>query len=83
MLLEGSNKMLKSLHDYLIRLASAWSGWRQRQRAYAELAALDDRSLADIGITRSEIPYVLSHRTQTAKRTQSGTLANANVPHAA
>jgi uncharacterized protein YjiS (DUF1127 family) len=37
------------------------AGWRQRQRAYAELATLDDRSLADIGITRSEIPYVLSH----------------------
>jgi uncharacterized protein YjiS (DUF1127 family) len=44
-------------------LATALAGWRQRQRAYAELFALDDRSLADIGITRSEIPYVLSHAT--------------------
>ena len=48
-------------------LISAWRAlggylatWRQRQQAYAELAGLDDRSLADIGITRSEIPYVLS-----------------------
>jgi uncharacterized protein YjiS (DUF1127 family) len=48
-------------------LISAWRAlgghlvtWRRRQRAYAELAGLDDRSLADIGITRSEIPYVLS-----------------------
>lgn len=38
-----------------------YAEWRQRQQAYAELAQLDDRSLADIGISRSEIPYVLSH----------------------
>jgi uncharacterized protein YjiS (DUF1127 family) len=36
------------------------SDYRRRQRAYAELYALDDRSLADIGITRSEIPFLLS-----------------------
>jgi uncharacterized protein YjiS (DUF1127 family) len=29
--------------------------WRRRERAYAELMALDDRSLADIGIHRSQI----------------------------
>jgi uncharacterized protein YjiS (DUF1127 family) len=40
-------------------VATALAGWRERQRAYAELYGLDDRSLADIGITRSEIPYVL------------------------
>jgi uncharacterized protein YjiS (DUF1127 family) len=34
--------------------------WRRRQQAYAELSQLDERSLADIGITRSDIPYVLS-----------------------
>ena len=36
--------------------------YRRRQRAYAELYALDDRSLADIGITRSEIPFLLTRR---------------------
>ena len=41
-------------------LAGRYQAWRQRQQAYAELAALDDRSLVDIGITRSEIPYLLS-----------------------
>ena len=46
-------------------LAAALAGWRRRQQAYAELYALDDRSLADIGITRSEIPYVLSRAAQT------------------
>jgi uncharacterized protein YjiS (DUF1127 family) len=39
-------------------LNSAWEAiadWRRRERAYAELMALDDHSLADIGIRRSEI----------------------------
>jgi uncharacterized protein YjiS (DUF1127 family) len=33
--------------------------WRRRHQAYAELMALDDRSLADIGIRRSEIPGII------------------------
>jgi uncharacterized protein YjiS (DUF1127 family) len=39
-------------------MISAWEAvadWRQRERAYAELMALDDHSLADIGIQRSDI----------------------------
>ena len=44
----------------LDRLGQIFAEWRRRQQAYAELAQLDDRSLADIGITRSEIPYVLN-----------------------
>jgi uncharacterized protein YjiS (DUF1127 family) len=50
-------------------LAMALAGWRRRQRAYAELFSLDDRSLADIGITRSEIRYVLAN---TAERNPRG-----------
>jgi uncharacterized protein YjiS (DUF1127 family) len=52
--------MLHFTGNLVHELATALAGWRRRQRAYAELYALDDRSLADIGITRSEIPYVLS-----------------------
>jgi uncharacterized protein YjiS (DUF1127 family) len=37
----------------------AVAGWRRKQQAYAELMALDDRSLADIGIHRSEIPAIV------------------------
>lgn len=73
--------MLNILGNVLHGLTSSVAGWRQRQRAYAELAALDDRSLADIGITRSEIPYVLSHAAQ--QRTDAGTPANSNFQHAA
>jgi uncharacterized protein YjiS (DUF1127 family) len=39
-------------------IISAWEAvadWRRRERAYDELMALDDHSLADIGICRSEI----------------------------
>jgi uncharacterized protein YjiS (DUF1127 family) len=38
---------------------NALSEWRRKQQAYAELAALDDRSLADIGIDRSQIPAII------------------------
>ena len=53
--------MLNIIENLLHPVTAAYADWRQRQRAYAELAALDDRSLADIGLTRSDIPYVLSH----------------------
>ena len=35
---------------------------RKRQRLTANLCDLSDRELMDIGITRSEIDYVASHR---------------------
>lgn len=41
-------------------LARHYGNWQRRQRALEELYALDDRSLADLGISRSEIPYVLA-----------------------
>ena len=39
----------------LISAGRAFLEWRRRERAYAELMALDDHSLADIGIHRSQI----------------------------
>ncbi len=56
------------------RLGEIFAAWRRRQQAYAELAQLDDRSLADIGITRAEIPYILSQ--PRASRAPSWTKAN-------
>ena len=38
---------------------NALAVWRRQQQAYAELMALDDRSLADIGIHRSQIPGIV------------------------
>jgi len=43
-------------------LVGRFENWRARERAYRELAALDDRSLADIGITRGDITFVLEGR---------------------
>jgi uncharacterized protein YjiS (DUF1127 family) len=73
--------MLNIFGNLLHGVSASLAGWRQRQRAYAELAALDDRSLADIGITRSEIPYVLSQAAQ--RQVETGTPANSNLQHAA
>ena len=39
-------------------LASPYQVWREYQDTYSELASLDDRMLADIGISRSDIPRV-------------------------
>jgi uncharacterized protein YjiS (DUF1127 family) len=52
-LLAGVTTM--SLSNVFVSARKAMAQWRERERAYAELMALDDRSLADIGIRRSEI----------------------------
>jgi uncharacterized protein YjiS (DUF1127 family) len=40
----------------------AFLEWRKRDRLRAQLCHLTDSELADIGMTRSEIDYVASHR---------------------
>jgi uncharacterized protein YjiS (DUF1127 family) len=44
-----------SIVNLLVSAGRRFSGWRHRQQAYAELMALDDHSLADIGLHRSQI----------------------------
>jgi uncharacterized protein YjiS (DUF1127 family) len=44
-----------SMLNLLASAGRAFSDWRRRERAYAELMTLDDHSLADIGIHRSQI----------------------------
>jgi uncharacterized protein YjiS (DUF1127 family) len=58
--------------------------WVARERAFRELAALDDRALADIGISRGEIPFVfdLKPAERVAPRVEPS-VANSNVRHAA
>jgi uncharacterized protein YjiS (DUF1127 family) len=65
-------------------IASRYAAWRRNEQAFAELSSLDDRSLADIGITRAEIPYVLAHaRANRVSTPATGAVANANLRHAA
>ncbi|HYU13081.1 MAG TPA: DUF1127 domain-containing protein [Stellaceae bacterium] len=47
------------LINLFLAARNAFAAWQRRQRAYGELMALDDRSLADIGIRRSEIPAIV------------------------
>jgi uncharacterized protein YjiS (DUF1127 family) len=75
--------MLNFLGNFVHRLSEAYAAWRRRKRAYAELASLDDRALADIGITRSEIRYVLSRHADAAKRSSVPAPAEKGLRHAA
>ena len=42
----------------LAKLIRLYRSWRNYERSLSELSRLDDRELADIGITRAEIPAV-------------------------
>jgi uncharacterized protein YjiS (DUF1127 family) len=75
--------MLTLLGNLLHNLAVTWAEWRRRRQAFAELSALDDRSLADIGISRSEIPYVLSDGARAARPTPRRVPADGKLQHAA
>ena len=49
-----------SILNLFLSAGRAIADWRRRERAYAELMALDDRSLADIGVCRSQIRAVIA-----------------------
>lgn len=52
-------KLRTHLADLVRRVVSGIRTWLRRRAARAELMALDDRLLADIGLTRADIPAVL------------------------
>ncbi|MBR0848672.1 DUF1127 domain-containing protein [Bradyrhizobium diazoefficiens] len=52
----------RPLVSLFARCLDAFRGWRSRARLRADLCALDDRELQDIGIAREEVDYVASHR---------------------
>jgi uncharacterized protein YjiS (DUF1127 family) len=43
---------------FLAKLIRLYRAWREYERSMNELSRLDDRELADIGISRAEIPAV-------------------------
>jgi uncharacterized protein YjiS (DUF1127 family) len=44
--------------DPIKPLVARFRAWRERERAADELFALDDRTLAELGIIRADIPFV-------------------------
>jgi uncharacterized protein YjiS (DUF1127 family) len=50
------------LHPWqaVLAVVRAYARWRERREAVRELHSLDDRSLRDIGVSRSEIEWVVS-----------------------
>jgi uncharacterized protein YjiS (DUF1127 family) len=59
----------------------ALADWRHRQRAYAELMALDDHSLADIGIRRCDILAIVEGRREARARSQESELPSPFAAH--
>jgi len=43
---------------FLSRLIHAFRAWRRYDASVRELSRLDDRELADIGLSRSDIPAI-------------------------
>jgi len=73
--------MLSKFADGLI---GRFENWRARERAFRELSSLDDRSLADIGLARADIPFVLDRKPAEVGATRiAPEAANTNVRHAA
>ena len=56
-----------SLVNLFVAARNAIKNRRQRLRAFDELMALDDRSLADIGIHRTQIPALVMSFEQAAQ----------------
>ena len=50
---------MATLFGFLSGLRDRFTAWRERERAFAELSALDDRTLADLGLRRADIPFVV------------------------
>ena len=57
---DGQTGLLGSLAALFSKLTRSVSQAIQYRRTYAELAQLDDRTLADVGITRGDIPAIAS-----------------------
>lgn len=55
---------MSTLTNLIGSLAGRFNAWRERERAFAELSALDDRTLADLGLRRGDIPYVVYCKAQ-------------------
>jgi uncharacterized protein YjiS (DUF1127 family) len=62
----GAGRIVRVFVDRAAAVAGerwqAYAAWRERRAAVKELAALDDRTLRDLGLTRSEIEFVVGRQ---------------------
>ena len=54
----GQRGAIHALSDAGSRVAATVREWRRRARERAELAVLDERTLADIGLTRADAEFL-------------------------
>jgi uncharacterized protein YjiS (DUF1127 family) len=54
----GQRDAIGALSDAGSHVVATLREWRRRSRERAELAALDDRTLADIGLTRADADFL-------------------------
>ena len=47
-----------SIGEWLISAVAAFASWRRRQAVLHEMDLMSDRELADIGLTRADLPRV-------------------------
>lgn len=67
--------MKRHLYEFGRQVQNRISTWLKTRRDIAELYALDDESLADIGITRADIPYAV-YRRRSDRRCRSAGVRN-------
>ncbi|RAI57292.1 DUF1127 domain-containing protein [Roseicella frigidaeris] len=67
----------------LARLDNALFGWVRRSRVRAELEALSDRELADIGVSRGEIGRIVVEAEKAATPRPAQRPAGLRLPHPA
>ena len=54
----GARRPARSAGNAVVRVFGALREWRRRSKDRAQLAALDDRMLTDIGISRAEAEFL-------------------------
>jgi uncharacterized protein YjiS (DUF1127 family) len=60
--LERTSVPTRHVFSFIWKYWDAFQERRERQKLRANLSALSDRELVDIGTTRGEIDYIASHR---------------------
>ena len=55
---DDARRHIEHIKETTMGLRQSYNRWRQYRQTCNELGRMDDRELRDIGITRSDIPFV-------------------------